>query len=379
MTLTTKNISKTNIIQWIIFLFINCIFVFKYSQRTSISPYLCTAIYVLFIVFVYNIINKITKLNYKYATITLLLCVCILISLILIKVDPLSVNVDRWSATTYFLDGLFSGIYPYGIPTHIGNYSSPFPLWHYLNIPFWILKDVGIGLIVFILILIYSVFKLTLSYRKTFLFLLLISCSPSYWWEIIVRSDGMSNQILILCTIVFMYKKNISFDNKWILTSIILGLCACTRLSAVIAIGIYLFNSYIKLSIKKKVLSIILIALIVFIFFAPYIFWNVDNWIFFSRNPFMTQSILANVWILIIAVAVTVFFTLYYNNGDIVRYFNFTSIIMFLFFMSTILCFHFESETNLSIWNDSNFDISYLTLSLPYCIISLSINKFDKV
>lgn len=372
---TIKNISKTNIIQWIIFLFINCIFVFKYSQRTSISPYLCIFIYALFVTSIYNITKKITRLNYKYTTIALLFFVCILISLILIKIDPLSVNVDRWSATTYFLDGLFSGTYPYGIPTHIGNYSSPFPLWHYLNIPFWILKDVGIGLIFFILMLVYAVFKLTLSYKKTFLFLLLISCSPAYWWEIVVRSDGMSNQILILCTIIFLYKKNISFDNQWILTSVILGLCACTRLSAIIAIGIYLLKSYINTSLIKKIYSIFIILFIAFIFFIPYIFWDVDNWIFFSRNPFMTQSILANVWILIIAVTATIFFTLYCNNGDIVRYFNFTSIIMFLFFISTILCFHFESETNLSIWNDSNFDISYLTLSLPYCIISLLINK----
>lgn len=373
MTLTTKNISKTNIIQWIIFLFINCIFVFKYSQRTSISPYLSTAIYVLFIILVYNITNKITKLNYKYATITLLLCVCILISLILIKVDPPSVNVDRWSATTYFLDGLFSGIYPYGIHTHVSEYNfpSPFPLWHYINIPFWLLGDVGIGLFAFLLLFVYSVFKFTQSYKKVFFILLLLSISPAYWWEIVVRSDGLSNQILIFSVLIFMYKKNISFDNHMILSSVIAGFCACTRLSAIIPIGIYLLNSYIRLSLNKKIFSIALIALVVFVFFIPYIFWNIDNWIFFNRNPFMSQSTPANVWILITVSAITIAFTLHNKNNDIFKCLCFTSIIMIVFFTSTMIYFHISSKTNISIWNDADFDISYLTLSLPYCLIFL--------
>lgn len=105
---TYLNIPMRNIIQWILFLFINGIFVFKYSQRTSINPYVCTAIYIVFVTLLYALVGKVKTLNYKYATIMLFLCVCALISVMLVKVDPLSVNVDRWSATTYFLDGLFS-------------------------------------------------------------------------------------------------------------------------------------------------------------------------------------------------------------------------------------------------------------------------------
>ena len=151
-----KHLSKLNIIQLMIFLFINGIFVFKYSQRTCFNPYLCTIAYLFFLTIIVSTIRRISHINYKYATIILLLCICILITIILIKVSPLSINVDRWSATTYFLDALFSGIYPYGVVTHVGNYSSPFPLWHYLNIPFWILKDVGIGLFAFLFLLVYS-------------------------------------------------------------------------------------------------------------------------------------------------------------------------------------------------------------------------------
>lgn len=374
MITITETILKMNTIQWIIFLFINCIFVFKYSQRTGINPYICVLAYILFFLSVYGIVKKIRKLNYKHATITLLIFTCLLISIILMKVDPLSVNVDRWSATTYFLDGLFSGIYPYGIHTHVSEYNfpSPFPLWHYINIPFWFLGDVGIGLFVFLFIIAYTVFRFTHSYEKTFFFFLLLFISPAYWWEVIVRSDGLSNQILIFCTLIFMYKKNITFETHYILTSIIIGLCACTRLSAIIAIAIYLFNSYIRLSISKKICSILLIILTVLAVFAPYILWDTNNWIFFSRNPFMSQSTPANAYILIIVSVITIIFTLHNKNNDIFKCISFTSIIMFSFLLSTLVCFHLESKTNVPVWNDADFDISYLTLSLPYCLISLT-------
>lgn len=364
-----KHLSKLNIIQLMIFFLINGIFVFKYSQRTCFNPYLCTIAYLFFLTIIVSTIRRISHINYKYATIILLLCICTLITIILIKVSPLSINVDRWSATTYFLDALFSGIYPYGVVTHVGNYSSPFPLWHYLNIPFWILKDVGIGLFAFLFLLIYSVYTFTSSYKKTFIFLLLLSISPSYWWEIMVRSDGLSNQILAFSILVYLYKKGISFDNRWIFTSIVLGLCACTRLSAVIPIGIYLLKSYIHIPLRQKIYAAWIVLSVMFIVFIPYIFWDTNNYVFFERNPFMTQSILSNIYIVTIAVCVTIIFS-FYNNG-IIRYFNFTSIIMFLFFGSTLICFYLSSGTSLSVWDYSSFDISYLTLLLPYCITSI--------
>lgn len=368
--------SKTSIlIQWILFLFINCTFLFKYSQRISFSPYLATTLYIIFVVFLYNLVKKMTRLNYKYATATLFVCVCALISIILVRINPLSINVDRWSATTYFLDGLFSRVYPYGIHTHVSehNFPSPFPLWHYLNLPFWLLKDVGIGLFVFLSLVVYTVFKFTTSYKKTFFFLLLLSVSPAYWWEVTVRSDGLSNQILIFCCILYMHQKKISFNTKWIQTSILVGLCACTRLSALIAIGIYLFRSYIKIPLSRQIYAVLIIGSILLIFFIPYIFWDTDTWIFFTRNPFMSQSTPANIWVLSIVTITSIVFTMRNNPTNIINYFSFISLIMFLFFLGTLICFHIQSG-NGSVWDDANFDISYLTLSLPYCLTTL-INK----
>ena len=128
-------------VQWGIYLLVNGLFIYKYSMRADIvSPWVLIAAYCAFIAAICHLAAR-CRPGHR-ATTALLITATAAVALLLWKVEPLSVNVDRWSATTYFLDALFRGEYPYAVQTHIGNYSSPFPLWQYINIPFWLLGDV---------------------------------------------------------------------------------------------------------------------------------------------------------------------------------------------------------------------------------------------
>ena len=141
--------------QWLFYFLLNLLFIWKYMSRTPYNPMMGMAAFLLLCtvsIKAYHLFFKGKERLSKYTIVVLFISACILIALLLYLIDPLTVRVDRWSATSYFLDGLFRGEYPYGIHTHVceTNYPSPSPLWFYLNIPFWLMGDVGFQLFFFL-------------------------------------------------------------------------------------------------------------------------------------------------------------------------------------------------------------------------------------
>ena len=358
-----------------IYLGVNAIFVWKYTSRTVFSPLLFSTLWICIVLIILFLCKKLVKTEPVARRFTLLLlAICFAaIAAILIKVDPLSVNVDRWSATTYFLDGLFSHTYPYGIHTHVceTNFPSPFPLWHYLNIPFWLIGDVGIGLFFFLAMFLTAVKLYTRSWLSTFTALMLLGLSPAYWWEVFVRSDGLSNSILVFSVILWMNYRHISFQTKWLSTAIICGLVTVTRLSAIIPMALYLFYSFIQISIRYKLLSLLVIATIIIAFFAPYILWDTTNWIFFNRNPLLSQTSTGSPVIMMLMIALALFMV-WFSHQSFRRFIVSAAWFMFLFFLVSIISVHLRYSLNESWTTDADFDISYLTLSFPYVLFSLS-------
>ena len=387
------------ILAFTIYLAINGLFILKYAERTPFNPILCLFAYIVIVVALLKLSSILWKTGKKLLppssflpppSSLLLIITTVAIAALLIIIDPMSVRVDRWSATTYFLDALFSGQYPYGVHTHVSttNFPSPFPLWHYLNIPFWLIGDVGIGLIAVLWLTLFSIkYFSPLSSGESQgvgLFLLFLVLSPAYWWEVAVRSDGLSNALLVFCVILWLEHKRYSFTNRWILTAILCGLIASTRLSAMIPIGLYLMISYFKSDLRTKTLAPLIVFGIVFLMFLPYIFWDTETWVFFSRNPFMSQTSTGNIYTLsLMAVIAVVGVVVLVERGEwreereernVERFwlFNiFTAVYLFVFFLLALCYNHFTFNVSTPIWSDADFDISYLTLALPYCIFSM--------
>lgn len=361
-----------------IFLLVNAIFIWKYGSRTAYSPVIGIVVWLLLAAAVCWIAQRVVnnEKRAKWATAALLSACMSVIAAALIKIDPLSVNVDRWSATSYFLDGLFRGEYPYGIHTHVceTNYPSPFPLWHYLNLPFWLLGDVGLGLFFFLMVFIFSVRWFMRSWMPTFFVLLLLALSPAYWWEVAVRSDGLSNAFVIFSLILWMERRQISFQQHFVLASIACGLAAVTRLSAIIPMALYYARSYLKTTLKRQLVSLLIIIAVVFLFFAPYIFWNTETWVFFSRNPLMSQTSTGSPIVLILMMCLALWLSLRYNC-DFIRYASSTAVFLFLFFTAALINVHMADSPDISWMEDADFDISYLTLSFPYCLFAMAAKK----
>ena len=145
---------------------------------------------------------------------------------------------------------------------------------------------------------------------------------------------------------------------------------ASTRLSAVLPLAIYLGRSFFTTHINRQIIIILSIFSILFIFFAPYIFWDTQQWIFFSRNPFMSQTSTGNPLILILMVIIIIYLSLKFKN--IFQYCRYTSIFLFFFFIVSLTYNHLTYHADISFLTDADFDISYFTLALPYCLFSIT-------
>lgn len=313
---------------------------------------------------------RLKEIYFKVLTFGILLLIISGIVFLLVSIDPYSVRVDRWSAVTFFLDSLLQGNYPYAAHTHVSssNFPSPFPIWYVINFPFYLLGDVGYGLIAFIIATTILVWNLLKSYKGTFLFLLFFALSPAYWWEVLVRSDSLSNAFLVFGMIVWFYTRGFTLKENFLTAVVICGIAAATRLSAVLPLALFFFKPYTGLDLKHKIFFPAVILLFVFIAFSPFIFW--EDGIFFQRNPFMSQTSVGSSYILLSMVILGIFMALRIDNLG--KFFLLVQVFMFVFILASQIGLIVTRGIQGSIFADSTYDISYFSLLLPYAVIGLS-------
>lgn len=361
--------------QWAIILVTNLFFVWKYVPRAGISPILATIVYSIFFIGCVYLYKHAIKKNISevlagvFSIIITVGIICFIVCAI-IFISPYSIQVDRWSATSFFIEALLNGEYPYGVHTHISenNFPSPFPFWHYINIPFWLMGDVGWIQLFFLLFFLASMYVYFRSWHAVLGSLLLLCISPAYWWELVTRSDGLSNAILVCSSLLLIERYNIKMKDKWWFMAIITGCLASTRLSAIIPMALYLFKPWLDANWKVKIGFVGIVFAIIFAFFAPYIFWDTETWIFFQRNPFMSQTSPGSPWIL--GVMVFIALIIAYKKQTFYYYLSTTSIFIFTFMLVSQIGVILLSPTPVTLF-DSCCDISYFTLALPYVILAL--------
>lgn len=366
-------------LQWILYLATNIFFVCKYIPRAGLSPVLFSIIFVLastglFLLYRQKVEQRITEHTARNLSILIAAALVGVIGLAIWKIDPLTLRVDRWSATSYFLDALFQGEYPYGVYTHRGegNFPSPFPLWHYINIPFWLAGDVGWIQAFFLLVFMGALFCYFRSWKVILSALLLLCLSPAYWWEIATRSDGLSNALLVCSVILVLERIPVRMSDKWWILALVSGCIAATRMSAIIPLALYLFRPWIDASWKEKAGFVCIALGVAVLFFLPYILWDTDTWIFFDRNPFMSQSSPGNIWILLAMVGIAL--VVAYKKQTFYYYVSTTSVFLFAFMLASQLGVIWSSDSAVNLFHKS-CDISYFTLALPYAILSLTMGK----
>ena len=364
------NILPLNIIQFLIYIFINLLFVTKYGLRyLSLSSviFVCL-VYTIFIVFSFRTIKRFNTVLSG----TILFIFFLVILVIQNRIDPYSIQVDRWSAIHNFIYNLFHGVYPYAAQTHLGGYGSPFPVWQLFHIPFYVLGNVGLSIAFATLIFNYVIYVVFGKKAACYSFLLLL-LSPAFVYEVLVRSDLITNFLLVASIILLLKKYGITINSHYLGLAILCGLAMSTRLSALIPFVIYYFHEYIQAKWSIKISFPIVVLFVFAITFLPLLLWDGEMLLFFEYNPFILQSRQGNVLDFIIFIPIGILLSLNWKD-NISTYMLYTAYNLILL---VVITFVHNMYIN-SNWNElflSAYDITYLNMSLPFIILSISINE----
>lgn len=279
--------------------------------------------------------------------------------------DPMQNQVDRWSAIANPLTAMFSGRFPYSAQTHLGGYASPFPVWMAFHIPFWALGNVGLSEIFTALLFVISV-KAAYGYQAGIKATVLLALSLNLWYETAVRSDLISNFLLLASFINLLICKKITFIKHPLLLSAIAGLWLSTRLSTAFPLFIMFFPFWLRLSAGRKASTLLIAAAVLCLTFLPFALWDWNGLFIAENNPFSLQARQGRPADSFLLLAVAVIMALKWNGNNKMLMF-FSAIILILV---PVLAYGHNMYVYGN-WTDifnPAYDITYLDASLPFCI-----------
>jgi hypothetical protein len=273
------------------YLFINLLFVLKYTQQ--VTPYF-VAIgggYVMVgIVLWYMMRWGVERIKHSLFFVFSLFVLLLTVGLCLqYSISPYALQVDRWSAIHFFWDACLQGDYPYAAGTHLGGYGSPFPVWQLFHLPFYLLGNVGLSIFFVTALLLWVVYR-SYGVKVTFFVLSLLCLSPAYWYEVAVRSDLITNMLLVAAFVVWLHYKRISLSGHVVGLACIIGLLASTRFVALVPIAVLYGKQFLQLPFKQQCTFVGVLLLVFVLTFLPFLCWDGSMLLYFQYNPFVLQT-----------------------------------------------------------------------------------------
>ena len=362
------------IFYFLLYLFINFLFIYKYGVRQDyINEFILITVYsILFFAFFY-LLNKvklkesISKIIY-FSTVTLFFIFTVYINF---KVDGNNLNVDRWSAMENSIIALFNHQYPYTAIDHLNGRSSNLPGLIIIGIPFYLIGNIGFLQSFTFLLFSFTIYYSLQNFKAKILGLFLLIFSVSFLWEIYVKSDLMSNFIIILSFIsLWFFKYNNIHLKKTTLLALFSSFLLFTRLVSIIPLTLLIFKAFINSNLNKKVIyiisSILTLSILTFI-----VLQNCPSIaIFKNNNPITLQNKQLPFFISFFMVVIPFYFSMKVNFlEDLIRY-----SLIFLF-IPVIISFLISIFNNgfFNIIHHSAFDISYFNIVMPFLIYYIAI------
>lgn len=364
---------KKSLIACILYLTINVLFVDKYGTRVTELNYLIDLAYLLI---GGGILYAVTSIHlpdryYKIGLWVGSVIYFIVMGALQYAIDPMTVQVDRWSAIHYFLDNLLQGIYPYAAQTHLGGYGSPFPVWQLIHLPFYLIGNVGLSIFVFIGIFLLMIARYD-SVRTAFIAFILIAISPSFAYEITVRSDLVANFIGILILCRWLQQQHIRLNEHLLFIAVITGLCGSTRLSAVIPIALLYGYEFLKLPWRKELCFILVTISVWAATFLPFLLWDFNQLLFFEYNPFVLQSRQGSPTVLFLFASIAIGLVIYQKDHLHDFYIHAGGLLTLL----VVLTFGYNmlSSGNYVLYSCA-YDITYFNMALPFYLYVIALNR----
>lgn len=362
--------SRNNIqtvLSWAIYFFVNIIFCVKYNPVPEIKVLYIILLYPLFVLGAFKLTQYKDIQHKNYFFIGIASCILFLSFLLMWHIDKYSVDVDRWSALTFWSENLKNGLFPYGTPTHMGGYASPYPVWQLFHFPFHLLGDTGYGQL-FCLLVFFIFLYINRKRMNSGAFILLLALSPGFWWEMSVRSDLLCNMLLVYIFLSSMFYYRF-FEKHTYLSAVIVGLFLCTKMLVAIPLFLFIFPIFLKLDIKDKVWFALLVLAGLVVPFLPFLFGEHGILNHPEYNPILQQTRQGNILVVIVLFMLIVFTSLKWKTMR--DCFFLSGLFLFLLIFSVGIEITLANNMNYTIFGDE-FDVSYFNVSIPFFLFCIN-------
>ena len=205
--------------------------------------------------------------------------------------------------------------------------------------------------------------------QQAFMALLMLTISPAFVYEIMVRSDLMTNFLVCSAFILYFRHYHITFDKHCLLLSVIIGLMASTRLSILVPFGIYFLGDFVRIDYRRQTFSVAIILIVFILTFLPFLLWNGEMLLFFEYNPFVLQSRQGNLTDFLLFIPLGIWLAFSWRD-DISRYAFNTACFMIMLVVVTFVHNMYLHDN----WNqlfESAYDITYFNMALPFLIVAV--------
>ncbi|UOU98547.1 hypothetical protein MUU74_00930 [Chryseobacterium daecheongense] len=352
-----------------IYIFVNGLFVIKYGEKYGmiLLPVYLIAVLVLSVFYIkvefketiYKVFFWISLISFFIASICLNYIV-----------DGKSLKVDRWDAMEIGIRAILEGKYPYNIPDYMGRKSSNLPVLIILGMPFYLIfGSVGYLQSFTFLLFSYIIFKIFNVYKHRLAVLVLLLLSPSYLWEVYVKSDLFSNFILAVAFVYLLWNYFIKKSSiKLELAAFLTALLFLTRLSVVIPIIILLFGTFLKFSLAEKFRFILVFLLTVLCILGLFFYNASDVDMIIKYNPFVIQN--AKQPLILSLLYIITAFALSFRVKSFYDIMFWSGILLFICVLIPFVLYLKEYGYN-NVMVSSYFDLSFFNMSMPFIIIVL--------
>lgn len=372
MGITITDLSKRNNMQtfiaWGIYFLINIIFCIKYNPVSEIKPLFIIILYPSVVYGLYKLTSYKGLCNKNYFFIGIAGITIIFAAFLLSYIDKYSVEVDRWSALSFWSENLMNGLYPYDAPTHLGHRASPYPVWQFFHLPFYLLGDTGYAQL-FCLAIFFIFLFIIRNKINVGSFILLLVLSPGFWWEVSVRSDLLYNMLLVFIFISSLFYYQNWWKNKSYLIALITGLFLCTKMLVGIPLFIYIFPYFLSLKIRQKLWFTIIVIAGAVIPFLPFLIGESSILNHPEYNPMLQQTYQANIIVVIVLFVLILLASLKWKTMK--DCFFYSGLFLFLLIFSVGTEIMIANDLHYTIFGDQ-FDISYLNVSIPFFLFCIN-------
>jgi hypothetical protein len=356
----------------IIYVFINTLFVWKYSTDYAGFSWM-PLLYLVAIIFFLRLISRhynlegLRRESWRTIYAVAVLLIAVGLTFLMLRFDPQNINVGRYPALHDWISRLLAGQFPYGSDIN----PSGMPFLFILAMPFYLLGDLGLFQIFAFLIFAALVYRqsggdLAASLR----IIVLLVISPIFLFEIVVRSDLFSNMVVVLLYISIL--EWFSGRQKiWniIFLGIVGGLILSTR-GVVLLIYLVLFLYLIRQKHTRYYILLPSMLAAFILTLLPFMLWNYGQ--FMESGPLAIQSSYIPVWAFIMAIVTSLVcgVTVRTIRGVYMAVYLTLFGIISIAFLGSIM----EFGAVQSVLGD-RFDISYFSFCLPFLLVSL-INRY---